>query len=255
VTTAIAPRENEGSLPDAPDADALPDGTDANSSLRQPEPSIIAPQQEPTIRLAIRSTLPSEDDPFPAAALAALLPPPTATPGTADSITTFPAPRRDLRQIEDAKRIQRRLIDLGFLFGTADGNWGPRSRKALQTFRVAQRIGNNDTWDEEAERGLFSPTAVRAPASGTFVGGWAINVDQCRSPLQINTQRAEAFGATCQFNSTQRESANEWRIRASCADEHDQWNANIRLTLGGSRLIWASERGTVTYLRCPVISN
>jgi hypothetical protein len=30
----------------------------------------------------------------------------------------------DLREIENAKQVQQRLIDLGFLFGTADGIWG-----------------------------------------------------------------------------------------------------------------------------------
>src|SRR5262245_51049331 len=30
----------------------------------------------------------------------------------------------DLREIENAKQVQQRLIDLGFLFGAADGSWG-----------------------------------------------------------------------------------------------------------------------------------
>lgn len=258
MTTAIAPRESERALPHLPDM---------GSSLREPErstdaPPQEAPPQEATTGIAIRSTLPpSEDDPFAVAPFAAPSPPPIATPGTADTTTTFPSPLLDLGQAEDAKRVQRRLTDLGFLLGTANGTWGPRSRKALRDFRGAQGLGNSDTWDEKAQQALFSATVARAPATGTFVGGWGINVDQCRqaqdnrSPLRINTSRAEAFSTTCQFNSTQRESANEWRIRASCADEHNQWNANIRLTLAGSRLTWTSERGTVTYLRCPVSLN
>ena len=256
MITAIAPRENEQALPDIPDT---------GSGLRQPERSTVAPPQEATI--VIRSTLPpSEDEPLPVEPPDAPSPPPIATPGTVDTTATFSVPLLDLAQVEDAKRVQRRLIDLGFLFATANGNWGPRSRSALRDFRGAQRVGtqglgNSDTWDEKVQQALFSPAAARAPATGTFVGAWGINVDQCqqapdnRSPLRINTHRAEAFGATCQFNSTQRESANEWRIRASCADEHDRWNANIRLTLAGSRLTWTSERGTATYLRCPVSSN
>jgi peptidoglycan hydrolase-like protein with peptidoglycan-binding domain len=251
MITAIAPRENERALPDVPDM---------GSGLRQPERPTVAPAQEAT--MAIRSILPaSEDDPFPAAPLAAPSPPAIATPGTADTITTFPTPLLDLGQVEDAKRVQRRLTDLGFLFATANGTWGPRSRQALRDFRATRGLGHSDTWDEKVQQALFSPAAARAPATGTFVGAWGINVDQCqqapdnRSPLRIDTHRAEAFGATCQFNSTQRESANEWRIRASCADEHDRWNANIRLTLAGSRLTWTSERGTATYLRCPVVSN
>jgi peptidoglycan hydrolase-like protein with peptidoglycan-binding domain len=259
MTTAIAPRENERALPYIPDT---------GSGLRQPERSIDtppqtdAPPQEATIGIAIRSTLPpSEDDLLPGALLAAQLPPPIATPDTVDTTTALPTPLLDLGQVEDAKLVQRRLTDLGFLFATANGNWGPRSRKALRDFRGAQGLGNNDTWDEKTQQDLFSAAAAHAPATGTFVGGWGINVDNCRqaqdnrSPLRINTRRAEAFNTTCQFNSTQRESANEWRIRASCADEHDRWDANIRLTLAGRRLTWTSERGTTTYLRCPVASN
>jgi peptidoglycan hydrolase-like protein with peptidoglycan-binding domain len=253
VTTAIAPREN---------GRALADVADIGSGLRQPERSTVSPPQEATTGIAIRPTLPpSEDDLLPAAPGDALSPPPIATPGTVDTTTMFPTPLLDLGQVEDAKRVQRRLIDLGFLFATPDGNWGPRSQRALRDFRGAQNLGNSDTWDEKAQQDLFSAAAARAPAPGTFVGGWGMSVDHCRqaqdngSPLRINNRRAEAFNTTCQFNSTQRESANEWRIRASCTDEHAQWNANIRLTLAGSRLTWTSERGTATYLRCPVISN
>ena len=254
MTTAIAPRDNEAALPDAPDTSSGP---------RQPEPSTGAPAQEPTAQLAIRSTVPpSEDDPPPVAPPVAVSPPPIATPNAVDTTTTQPTPLLlDLDQIEDARRVQRRLIDLGFLFGAADGNWGPRSQKALREFRAVQGLGNSDTWDEKAQQDLFAATAARAHAAGTFVGGWGISVEQCRQtldsrpPLTISSRQAEASSTTCQFNSTQRESANEWRIRATCADANDRWNANIRLTLAGSRLTWTSERGTATYLRCPVIWN
>jgi hypothetical protein len=249
ATTAIAPRENERALPTGPDMDRAP---------RQSEESAVASPQDAPTGMALQSTLPpSENDPSPAAPPAAPLRSPIATPGTIDIAPLFPTPLLDLGRLEDAKRVQRRLTELGFLLGTANGTWGPRSRQALRDFRVAQGLGNSDTWDEKAEQALFSPAAARAPAMVTFVGGWALNVDQCRqapdnrSPLRINAHRAEASNTTCEFNSTQRESANEWRIQASCADEHDQWNANIRLTLAGSRLTWASERGTATYLRCP----
>jgi len=259
MTTAIAPRETERALPNVADVD---------NRLRQPErsadasPQTDAPPQEATIGMAIRSTLPpSENDLVPEAPVAALLPAPIATPDTVDTTTIFPTPLLDLGQVEDAKRVQRRLIELGFLFATANGNWGPRSRKALRDFRDAQGLGNSDTWDEKTQQNLFSAATARAPATGSFVGGWGVSVDNCRqaqdnrSPLRIDTRRAEAFNTTCHFNSTQRESVNEWRIRASCADEHDRWDANIRLTLAGSRLTWTSERGTATYLRCPVASN
>ena len=40
------------------------------------------------------------------------------------------------------------LISDGFLFGAADGIWGARSRRALHNFRVADGLGDTDTWDE-----------------------------------------------------------------------------------------------------------
>ena len=242
VTTAIAPRDNQPALSDLPDT---------SSGLGQPESSTAAPPQEEA-PMGIRSSLPpSEHDPSPVEPPAALSPPPILTLATVDTPATLRPPLLDLGQIEDAKRVQRRLVELGFLFANAHGTWGPRSQKALRDFRGAQGIGNSDTWDEKAQQDLFSATAVRAPATGTFVGGWGANADQCRSPVTISARRAEGLSTTCQFNSTQRESANEWRIQATCADERDRWSANIRLTLAGRRLTWASERGTITYLRCP----
>ena len=109
--------------------------------------------------------------------------------------------------MEDAKRVQQRLIDLGFLFGAADGVWGPRSRRALKDFRIANGLGDSDTWDEVAqERLLTAPDANAANTSDiSFIGGWGVDVDQCReSPLRITARQAEAFGTACEFHSTQR---------------------------------------------------
>jgi ATP-dependent protease ClpP protease subunit len=81
-------------------------------------------------------------------------------------------PQLDLNNIEDAKRVQQRLIDLGFLFGSADGIWGPLSRGALEDFRATQEIGPGDTWDETTQQLLFGDSAVRAPSTApqSFVG-------------------------------------------------------------------------------------
>jgi peptidoglycan hydrolase-like protein with peptidoglycan-binding domain len=257
MTAPPTPRKTARIAPTEPTDMPATDG-----GLSQPEPSAAEQQpQEPAAGVVVTQSIlpPSEDDPSTVALPSA--PVPNTAPSPVDATTALPTPPLDLGQIEDAKLVQRRLVDLGFLFGAADGNWGPRSRKALRDFRAAQHIGANDTWDEEAQEALFSTTAVRAPTTATFVGGWGLDADQCRqvhdnrSPLTISTRSAEAFGATCQFNVTERQSANEWRIRATCADERDRWNANIRLTLSGNKLTWTSERGTVTYLRCPVIWN
>jgi peptidoglycan hydrolase-like protein with peptidoglycan-binding domain len=160
----------------------------------------------------------------------------------------------DLNQTEDAKRVQQRLIERGFLFGAADGVWGSRSRKALQDFRIANGMGDGDTWDEATqERLLTTSDAYAANISNiNFIGRWGVDAAQCReAPLKIAARRAEAPGAACDFRSTQREGLNVWRMRAQCASNGERWTANIRFTLSGSKLVWSSERGTTSYVRCP----
>jgi hypothetical protein len=176
----------------------------------------------------------------------------------AESVNTVTTPQQlDLREIENAKRVQQRLIDLGFLFGAADGNWGQRSRRALQEFRAANGIGEGDTWDEATQERLLRARGAKAANTSdiSFIGGWGIDLAECRdSPIKITARRAEAFGTACEFHSTQRESSNVWRLRAECASKTERWNANIRFTVSTSKLTWSSERGTTTYVRCPMAS-
>ena len=183
--------------------------------------------------------------------------PPPQTGISPPSVTTSEESSQqqlDLGQVEAARQVQQRLIELGYLFGTADGVWGTRSRKALQDFRIANGIGDNDTWDGPTQERLFAASdAIAAdPNDVSFIGGWGVDVAQCReSPLTITASRAEAFGAACEFHSTQRESASVWRLRAQCGNSSERWNANIRFALSGDKLTWTSERGTTTYRRCP----
>jgi len=220
-------------------------------SLQQPDNgrSVTA---NPLIPIVIRRSTPANEQVSDLLPHTEISPSPITVP---ESVDAAPTPQQlDLRQMEDAKRVQQRLIDLGFLFGAADGVWGPRSRKALQDFRVANGIGDSDAWDEATqERLLTSSDAIAANTSDiSFTGGWGIDVAQCReSPLTITARRAEAFGAACVFRSTQRESSNVWRLRAQCGDHSERWNANIRFSLSSDRLTWSSERGTTTYRRCP----
>ena len=115
-------------------------------------------------------------------------------------------------------------------------------------------MGDGDAWDEATQERLMAPDANAADASEvTFVGGWGVDVAECRNaPITITARRAaDTFGAVCEFQSTQREGSNAWRLRAQCANNSERWNANIRFTLSGSKLTWSSERGTTTYMRCP----
>ena len=175
-----------------------------------------------------------------------------------DTANTASTPQLlDLREIENASRVQQRLIDLGFLFGAADGVWGQRSRRALQEFRAANGIGEGDTWDEATQERLLRARDAKAAHTSdiSFIGGWGNDLAECReSPVKITARRAEAFGTACEFHTSQRESSNVWRLRAECASKSERWNANIRFTVSTSKLTWSSERGTTTYVRCPVAS-
>jgi hypothetical protein len=224
----------------------------ATPSLRQPDNGrSVTPN--PLVPIVIRRSTPPNDQPSDFSPPTEISPPLITVPESVDTVTT--PQQLDLREIDDAKRVQQRLIDLGFLLDAADGIWGPRSRRALQDFRIANGIGDNDTWDEATqERLLTASDAIAANTSDiSFIGGWGVDVAECRkSPLTITARRAaDAFGAACEFHSTQRESSNVWRLRALCANNSERWNANIRFTLSGSKLTWSSERGTTTYVRCP----
>jgi peptidoglycan hydrolase-like protein with peptidoglycan-binding domain len=181
--------------------------------------------------------------------------PPVTVP---ESLNTVTAPQQlDLNEIENAKRVQQRLIDLGFLFGAADGVWGQGSRRALREFKAANGIGEGDTWDEATEERLLRARDVKVANTSdlSFIGGWGNDPAECReSPIKITARRADAFGTACEFRSTQRESSNVWRLRAECSSKTERWNANIRFTVSTSKLTWSSERGTTTYVRCPMAS-
>jgi peptidoglycan hydrolase-like protein with peptidoglycan-binding domain len=207
----------------------------------------------PVSLIIFRRSTPSNDDAIELPPHTEASPPQVTAPESVETITT---PRQlDLQEIEDAKRVQQRLIDLGFLFGVADGIWGPRSSQALQDFKAAKNLGANDAWDEATQRILLIPPDPNAPntSNGSFIGRWGSDVDECRkSPLIITASRAEASGVACEFLAPQRENLHTWRLQARCTSDGERWNANIRFALSGRKLTWSSERGTTTYMRCPM---
>jgi hypothetical protein len=181
-------------------------------------------------------------------------PPPSAFPEPPDRAPTL----LDLNKNEHAKRVQLRLIELKFLFGTADGNWGPLSNQALREFRKAQRIGHDDTWSLDTQRQLFSPTAAHAvgATATTYLGGWGVTLEQCRQtpgspPLTITALRAESYGAICEFAQTQQAGPNVWHTRATCMSNSKKWKDNISLTVSDDKLTWVTERRNDQYVRCP----
>ena len=86
----------------------------------------------------------------------------------------------DLAKVPDAKRVQQRLIELGYLSGVADGVWGSKSKRALSEFRIAEKMGQDDQWDQATEMKLFSTSTVRKQQNLAFVGGWGQDAVELR---------------------------------------------------------------------------
>jgi hypothetical protein len=169
----------------------------------------------------------------------------------------IPVPReaeRNPSNPSDALWIQTKLHDLGYFSGNVIGIWGAASRNALRDFKTMNGLPEDDKWDQETEKALLFRQNV--PASTTFIGGWAQNVEECqrfrggRAPLIIRSRGAETDRVKCSFRSIKRELATTWRIQAACSADGQSWNASVSLRLAGSNLSWSSENGKEAYVRC-----
>jgi hypothetical protein len=90
-----------------------------------------------------------------------------------------------------------------------------------------------------------------------FTGVWATNEKACRPQLNrggylptiINEQGAWAGETTCAFKSTRQEGT-VLVVSALCSDPQKSWRSQVRLTVAEGRLIWKSQSGTRSYVRC-----
>jgi hypothetical protein len=176
---------------------------------------------------------------------------PAAQPPKEEAAIASSGTERDPQNHPDAIWIQAKLGDLGYFSGSRNGVWGGASRSALRDFKSMNGLPENDRWDKETEQRLSSRDVI--PVGKTFIGGWAEGDDQCGSdspPILISSRTAKTEGGECSFRSIKREGAGHWRVDAVCTSEGNSWNANIDLKLNPPNLIWTSERGTTTYVRC-----
>ena len=72
----------------------------------------------------------------------------------------------DLLQMPDATKVQRRLVELGFLGVPPNGIWGPRSRQALREFKFLNGLPRDDAWDQQTYKQLFSLSAQKKSGAG-----------------------------------------------------------------------------------------
>ena len=156
---------------------------------------------------------------------------------------------------EQARTIQSRLAALGFLEGDVNGPWGPPSRQALRDFKATHNLPADEIWDEATERALASASAAGA---NRIVGVWAPDPNACSPktnrkgllPAVINHQGAWAGDVSCAFKNGRRD-GDAWRFAATCSGARKRWTANVKLAVAGDTLVWSSERGSQTYVRCP----
>jgi len=209
--------------------------------IREPQPS-VAPWQ------AAEPTSPNPSG---------LRPPIFATESakeTADTAPPLPDTAFNPQNPSDAIWLQARLGDLGYFSAHRTGVWGPASRNALRDFKSMNGLQEDDRWDRETEQRLSSRQVI--PAAKTFIGGWAEDVDQCgngrdhNAPIVISSRAAMAVGGGCDFRSVKQEAPAQWRVQATCSRGGNSWNANVNLKLTAPNLVWSSERGIRTYVRC-----
>ena len=147
------------------------------------------------------------------------------------------------------------FAELGYLSGSADGKWGPRSKRALLEYKEKSGLERNDLWDEATERSLFSDSATHGLSTLPFVGGWTLRLGECGepgqpSPVRITAKRAETSGGACEFNSIRSDGSGAWLIDAKCSATESSHVAHIRLAVDGDVLHWTSEQPEVLYYRC-----
>jgi len=100
-------------------------------------------------------------------------------------------------------------------------------------------------------------TAPGSIKSELIVGIWSPEAGACsvrdfRRGVQltvISNDGAWAGDTFCMFRRKQQIEAG-WRIVADCSNPRESWTSNVRLTVKGNRLMWASQRGAQLYARC-----
>jgi hypothetical protein len=97
-----------------------------------------------------------------------------ADPSVHADRTAIVAPMQSTNKLNtppsDIMAAQNRLIELGFLAGPADGVWGPKSRMALRSFKIANALAADDKWDDQVSSRLYSIQAARSPHPPTTTG-------------------------------------------------------------------------------------
>lgn len=153
--------------------DALPtvEPTATPVPTATPEPTMAVPEDQPLDAEPTASPEPTE---------APLPTPATPVDGIADSLLMaylysddFVVAREELSngsQGDAVQRLQRRLVGLGCMVGSADGIYGGGTARAVRIFQYYNNLPQTGTADLETQKLLFSENA-KAPDNGMLSSG------------------------------------------------------------------------------------
>ncbi|WP_123834373.1 hypothetical protein [Methylobacterium currus] len=114
----------------------------------------------------------------------------------------------------------------------------PRQTDARQAEATAE---DDEEETAPAYTGVWGPSAAACARSRSARHGFL--------PAVIRPGSAQAGKTLCQFRDRRRD-GRTWTVTAACRSAGRRWTSRVRLTVAGSRLTWASERGSTTYTRC-----
>jgi hypothetical protein len=111
--------------------------------------------------------------------------------------------------------------------------------------------------DTDLPKDLLQTSGVNSKPSVNFAGLWAPTANACSPksnsrellPAVISHEGAWAGDVSCQFRRL-KQAGDVAVVAASCSNGRQRWTANVRLAVERDRLIWSSQRGSQTYVRC-----
>ena len=133
--------------------------------------------------------------------------------------------------------------------GAADGiAWRPAIAQGGSSTRCARCMGRS---------GRAKSFCCAVGGSCELRRNWGADASACSVrlnrkgflPAVINDEGAFAGDTSCAFKS-RKQVAGAWQLVAACANARRRWTSHIRLAVTGNRLIWSSQRGLQTYVRC-----
>ena len=128
--------------------------------------------------------------------------------------------------------------------------------KSAETI-VAKQTAPEDLAEGDLPDNTVEALSPDATPSYIFAGVWAPTVNACSPkansrdllPAVINQEGAWAGEVSCRFRRI-RQSGNVAVVTSTCSDGRQRWTAKVRLAVVGDRLLWSSERGSQSYVRC-----